>query len=330
MSRVGRATLWTLGGFLLVLVFAILLALRSLEGQLTPRCLDGVAPAPRAEFVRSVTVGANARRVTYDDGSECSVPLEPQRIVSSLPGITELICYLGAEERLVAVSPWCDHPASVKALRRVKVQPFDAEGILAVEPDLVIVDRRLHRQDLDRIRLRCPAVLLLETSRSLEHLAVSTKLLAAVLGTPDAQARADAFKRRLDDLVAHVHRAAPAEPPRVLVVAQWEPLYVLGRGSLIDDLLRTCGCVNVACDLEGDASGTFTEELVLARRPDWILTPREPLPVRLAKRWRNLPAVMHGHLADGSADDLVRAGPRILDGLERLARVLQGAREGAR
>ena len=48
------------------------------------------------------------------------------------------------------------------------------------------------------------------------------------------------------------------------------PLYVLGPGSLLDDMMRECGGVNVACDL-GRASGPFAEELVLARRPDWIL-----------------------------------------------------------
>jgi iron complex transport system substrate-binding protein len=331
VTRVGRATLWILGAFLVVTLLGVLLALSRLEEHAKRSCLDqGIAPEPQAGFVRQVVAGADARRIVYDDGTEVRVPLEPRRIVSSLPGITELICHLGGRERLVAVSPWCDHPPSVAGIRKVKVQPFDAEGILAAEPDLVVVDRRLHRQDLERIRLRCPAVLLLDTSRSLPHLAVSAQLLAAVLETPEAKRRADAFQDRLYGSAARIRAAAPETPPRVLVVAQWDPLYVLGRGSLIDDLLRVCGCVNVACDLEGDASGTFDEELVLARRPDWILTPREPMPDRIAQRWRNVPAVKQGRLTDGAADDLVRAGPRILDGLERLARVLRGAAGDAR
>jgi ABC-type Fe3+-hydroxamate transport system substrate-binding protein len=64
---------------------------------------------------------------------------------------------------------------------------------------------------------------------------------------------------------------------------------------------------------------------VLARRPDWILTPRKPMPERLRERWRNVPAVKRGQFVEASADDLVRAGPRLLDGLARLADTLLGA-----
>jgi ABC-type Fe3+-hydroxamate transport system substrate-binding protein len=263
--------------------------------------------------------------VEYDDGTRTVVPRAPGRIVSALPGITEMLVHLGALDRLVAVSSFCDHPAELRArdLPRVQVQPFGAEGVLAVRPDLLVVDRRLVRRDLQTIRRRVPAVLLLESSRSLRDLAASFDLLAQVLGTPEARERSSAWRVRLDALLARLADAAPPTPPRVLVVGQWDPLYVMARGSLLDDLLRACGCVNVACDLPGDASGTFSEELVLQRRPDWILVPREPLPERLARRWAGVPAVARGRLADGAADDLVRGGPRILDALGRLAAVLR-------
>jgi iron complex transport system substrate-binding protein len=268
--------------------------------------------------------------IRYGDGTTLEIEGEPQRIVSAAPGITEMIAFLGARDRLVAVSPWCDHPPSVRELPQISVLPFDPEAALAVRPDLLVVDRRLHRRDLDVIRRRVPAVLVLDTSRSLEHLTYAMQVLAVAVGGADAEPRAKAWRerkrlllRRIQGLEAGTGPARPA--PKVLVVGQWDPLYVLGTGSLIDDLVRLCGGRNVAFDLEGDASGVFSEELVLERRPDWILTPREPMPARIAERWRNLPAVKSKQIAPGHEDDLVRAGPRVLDGLERLARVLRGA-----
>lgn len=327
MTPSGRTTLWIAAAAgtagLLALLFVLLESLSSVAGG-GAACLEATRAVPRADFVQNVEVGPEEVRITYDDGVRLRVPRGPRRIVSGLPGITEMVAYLGGLAQLVAVTPYCDYPAEVTGLEQVSVLPFDAEAVLAARADLLIVDRRLHRRDLEVIRRRVPHVLLLETSRSLPHLAASLSLLAQVLGGEEAATRAAAWRARLDDLTAQLRATAPKAAPRALVVPQWEPLYVLGSGSLLDDVLRICGCANVACDLEGDASGTFPEELVLSRRPDWILWTRDPMPARLRERWRHLPAVTASQIVDASADDLVRAGPRILDGLERLGAVLRG------
>jgi len=329
----GRWTLWVAAaggtGLVLVLLFITLESISSLVDGGAAACLNAPAPPPRADFVRDVVVREERVHITYDDGVEVTLPRGPRRIVSSLPGITEMVAYLGGGERLVAVTQYCDFPPAVKGLPQVSVLPFDAEAVLAARADLLIVDRRLHRRDLEMIRRRVPNVLLLETSRSLPHLAASLSLLGKVLGGEQAARRVRGWQARLDKLLRSLQATPPRPAPRVLVVAQWEPLYVMGSGSLLDDLLRVCGCVNVACDLESDASGTYPEELVLARRPDWILWTRDAIPGRLAERWRHLPAVEDGRISDASSNDLVRAGPRILDGLERLGAVLRGEREPA-
>ena len=151
------------------------------------------------------------------------------------------------------------------------------------------------------------------------------ELLAAVLGTQEAVGGAARFGAGLE--LARI-AAAPepgAVPPRVLQIAETHPLYVLGPGSLLDDMLRECGAVNVACDL-GRPSGPFAEELVLTRRPDWILVLGGDLDASLLERWAALPAVVDGRVASGRADDLLRAGPRIPGALARLADVLHGRR----
>ncbi len=326
MSGVGRITMYTTGGLLLVIAGGVLLLVNALDRKLDPVCLAKVAPAPDGALHKPLGWYGDKMRVTYDDGLELDVPLAPQRIVSSLPGITEMLCYLGAEAQIVAVSKYCDYPASVKDKHKVTVQPFDAEGVLAQRADVLVADRRLHRRDLSVMRTRVRSILLLDTSRSLPHLASSMTLLAEMLNTGTARKRAAEFRLGAAGLVTRLSVDLPDPPTRVLVVGQWDPLYVLGNGSLIDDLLRVCGCVNVACDLKSDASGTFSEELVLARRPDAIVSLNGRIPDRLRKRWRNVPAVGGGHVLDGESDDLMRAGPRILEGLARLARDLRAAR----
>lgn len=315
-----------LAGLLLILAGGAWLLLDALERRVDPDGLRLVAPAPYSEFWQARGAADEALEIEYDDGLVLQVERNAKRIASAVPGITEMVAFLGRGERLVAVSEWCDFPPEVvQGVPQISVLPFNPEGFLAVRPDLLLVDRRLHSRDLDVIRRRIPNVLLLESSRSLGHLRASFELLHRVLGADEAGTeRYLAWQARAAALVPSIAARHEGTPPRVLVVGQWDPLYVLGSGALIDDLLRLCGCVNIAWDLKSDASGTFSEELVLARRPDWILTPGTPMPERLRERWRNLPAVKRGQLADGSTDDLARGGPRLLDGLARLADILLG------
>lgn len=280
-------------------------------------------------------------RVSYEDGVVLEVPRRPGRIVSTAPGITETVAYLGGLERLVGVTPWCNHPLGVERIAEVTVIPMNVEAVLALEPDLIVADRTLHRSSVDALRRRFEGrLLLLETSRSLAHYETSVALLAFVLhddsvATPPSSSRPIDRGRRLVGELASVRRriaraqsratsAGPRKPPlRVLIVAQWDPLYVEGPGTLMHDLIRICGCVNVACDLD-QASGTFSEELVLSRRPDVILYRDGPPPARLRARWGGIPAVRHARLGSVAADAFSRGGPRLVGALGTLHAALAG------
>jgi iron complex transport system substrate-binding protein len=305
-------------------VLAVLLGACGAESE--PACLRRPRAETRAEdvrWVRSVTLEGDVRRVVARDGSEAVLPARPQRIVSTLPGITETVAALGALDRLVAVSEHCDRPPAVRDLPAVSVMPMSLEGIARHRPDLILVDGTLLRQALPDLRSRFGVVVALE-SRTLAHVSETFRLLGEVLGDDEARERAATLRGALD---AAVRSAAPAtageRAPRVLLLGQSEPLYVLGPGALLDDMVRACGGVNVACDLHR-ASAPFAAELVRARRPDWILTTGGTLSDGLREQWASLPAVRDGRIADAGGDDVVRGGPRTAAALARLAAVLQG------
>lgn len=289
-------------------------------------CLDRVAPRPSGEFARlqfGDTEDGYARvEVRYPDGHVFSSIGPPRRIVCTLPGLTEIVAWLDGTERIVGVTPWCDHPVGIQDGRtQVSVMPLDLERLIALRPDLLLVDQTLLKGDMDVLARRFPRALLpLETSRSLAHLETSLEIVAAVLDTPQAAARLRTWKARRARLEGSVPTGKT--PPRVLIVSGWKPLNVIGAHGLMNDLLRACGAVNVACDLDLP-SGTFHEELVLERRPDFVLHRTGPPPDFVAKRWARLPAFVEGRVGDCESNDLARGGPRILDALERLRRVLR-------
>lgn len=285
-------------------------------------CLSRLRPAAEGRFAAVIQELPDSLLIEYDDGVELRVRSKPRTIVSALPGITEIIAYLGAVDRLIAVSPHCDTPPRVAQLRKINVQPLDIEALLDLRPDLVVLDRGMHGRAIADARRQLGNVLVLDTSRSLAHLRTSVHLLARVLDEPEATKRAKEWIRSLQDLESDLATKRLVPAPRVLIVAQWDPVYVMGPDSLLDDMMRACGFINVACDLMAGDSGPFSEELILERKPDWILMPVADMPERLRERWANVPAVAQDHFVDASTDDVVRGGPRILEGLASLAREL--------
>lgn len=248
----------------------------------------------------------------------------PQRIVTLAPGLTEIVAYLDGVERLVGVSKWCDHPAAVADVAKVAVMPLDYEGIVALRPDLVVADHTLHKSALEQLGRRFGSELLvLETSRSLVDLCESIDIAGARIGTEAARDASMAFRDAYSTAVRGWEAPARERPLRVLVVSEWEPFNVVGPFGLMHDMLRLAGCVNVACDTNMP-SGPFSAELVLERRPDVILHRSGPPPERMRTRWRGVPAIDGGRLANCESDDLMRGGPRILDALARLRAVLHG------
>jgi iron complex transport system substrate-binding protein len=302
--------------------FALLLALAACGERAGSACIERVAAAPDGAWARSVDRTEAGTRVVLLDGTAVDLPAHPQRIVSTLPSLTELVAHLAGPGALVGVSPWCDWPPEVRALPKVAVLPVDVETLKGLAPDLVLCDGTFHASSLPLLRRHFPNALPVE-SRSLPHLLATVDALAHVLGTADARARAAALRTDLEAAVRDAATATRTPPVRVLLVGQPDPLHVLGPGSLLDDLLRVCGCANLACDL-GRASGPFSVEVVLARQPDWILTTGDPLTADLRRRWGGLPAVASGRVASANADDLLRAGPRTPAALRRLASVLRG------
>ncbi|MFM8979502.1 MAG: ABC transporter substrate-binding protein [Planctomycetia bacterium] len=329
MRRLARALARCLGLGALALLAACGAPEAGPAGQDGSRAADGSAHLPYARL----EVQAGRRSVRFDDGTRCVLPAATRRIASTLPNLTELVAHLGGVERLVGVSPHCNFPPGLERLPRVSVMPLDLEGLRALAPDLVLCDRVFHAASLEALgRAGVPWLAL--QSRSLDDLEDTVQLLGAVLEEePAAQAarapaespaaRAAALVARLRAARERVRPPAGAVGPAVLVVGQADPLHVLGPGSLLDDMLRACGARNVAADL-GRPSGPFSEEALLARAPGWILTTWGALPEAQRQRWARVPALAQGHVAEAVADDLLRAGPRTPQALERLGEVLAG------
>ena len=118
--------------------------------------------------------------------------------------------------------------------------------------------------------------------------------------------------------------------PKVLFVLADEPLITCGKGTFIDEIISAAGGTNVFGDV-ADSWPKVSDEQVLARDADVILCVEHVggdgtiVPGRLKMRpgWDKLSAVKSGKVYAVDADLLTRPGPRLVDGLEAVEKLLR-------
>ncbi|HET6372904.1 MAG TPA: cobalamin-binding protein [Candidatus Polarisedimenticolia bacterium] len=264
----------------------------------------------------------HGRRLADGTGRMVSVPERPLRIVSLAPSVTEILFAVGAGDRVVGVTDFCDTPPEATSLPRIggMINP-DLERIVGLRPDLVVASTTgNYRDDAERIeRLGIPVFSL--------HTPTISSILSAIeqagdlAGTRDRAARlVTDLRRRLDRVVA----GAAVRRPRTLFVIEPDPLIVPGRETFLGEALIMAGADLVTADA-GSAWAQYDLEKVLALGPEVILTTpaNAPWAERLPglSKWSKLPAVVGGRVFVVS-DSIQHPGPALVDGIEEVARIL--------
>jgi iron complex transport system substrate-binding protein len=314
--------------FLLLPALAVFVAACATPGDGSPSASVRPTASPPAPSAAAFPVV-----VTDDDGRELTIDAEPQRIVSLAPSNTEIVCALDACDRLVGVTDFDDYPPEVADVEDVVIAAtVDVELVVAAEPDLVLAagNELTPAAVIEQLEALGLPVLVLYPE-TLDEVYADIETIGMALGrepeagelVADMQARVDAVAAAIDG----------AERPLTLyeVFHAEGTTYTAGEGSFLASLLELAG----ATPLTGDAQGVIAAEDLVAADPELILlgtasydgTLAEPAAaletVRSRAGWAELRAVRDGAVVP-YLDDIVttRPGPRIVDGLEALARAI--------
>ena len=287
------------------------------------------APARRGGLVLGLLLAsagwAEAGPVRDMVGRAVSVPERPARVISLAPSLTETIFALGAAERLIGVTRYCDFPDEARAKARVGgVADPNFEVILSLRPDLVLATTEGNRLEdvraLERLEIPVYVVRPLDFASVLD----SIGRVGELLGRRDAARQLVAEMRRGAAAVAQALEGAARR--RVLYVLWGRPLIVPGRDTLITDLIGRAGGDSVSAG-EPLAYPRFSVEEAVARQPDLVVVAQHAT-ASLAgglRAWPQLgllPAVREGRVYRIDGDLTHRPGPRILEGLRTLARLI--------
>lgn len=256
----------------------------------------------------------------------------PQRIISLVPALTEMLYAIGAGPQVIAVSSYDEFPPEVKALPRVgALLDPDTERIIALKPDLVVTYGS--QVDLQAQMKRAGLATFDYRHGGLAHILVTIAQLGARTGHA---AGAGQVVRTIEARLAAVRaRVAGKRRPKTLLVFSREPktlrnMYVSGGRGFLHDMLEIAGGDNVFTGI-GRESVQVSTETILAQAPEVIIELRpedipegQPMRNELAS-WAPLasvPAVRNRRVHFIAGHAVTVPGPRIAESVERMARAL--------
>lgn len=261
------------------------------------------------------------REVMDEAGKRVRVPLHPQRVVTLAPNLTEIVYAIGAGERLVGNTTFCDYPAEAKQVTKVgdTLQP-NIERIIALRPEVIFVSTASQLETFTKQLNERGIAVFVTDPHDLEGVFRSIKTLGELLGQ---EVQAEKLVSDLRARAAAVEEATKArQPVTVFYQVSPSPLWTAGRKSWITDLIRRAGGKSVTGEVEGEWM-RYSDEAALASRPEAIImTTSSDEKLEVAAALQKSPAVVNKRVYGINGDYLSRPGPRLVEGLEQIARVL--------
>lgn len=214
--------------------------------------------------------------VTDATGNKISFTEKPKRIISMNVSFDEILLGLVDSKRIAALSYMADDTGICSAGDAVKavvgrVQGSNLEGVLAYQPDLVLVPI-YDSNTINGLRSAGLRVYVLDLPNDLAGIYTLMQQIGDVVGEPQAgKAMADKLQGELEAVRQKVDSKVPEDKRlKVLALSFTGPLGMKGTFS---DLCYYAGVKNALAGIDVPYQGNLSEEKMLELNPDMIITP---------------------------------------------------------
>jgi iron complex transport system substrate-binding protein len=255
----------------------------------------------------------------------------PQRIVSLTAGNSEMLAAIGVSARIVAVDSTTNYPAELGGKPKVSdpaTGAINVEQVVALKPDLVLSWNHFSG-DADQKLMQAGVTVVDLPGADLSGTLTEIRLVGQLTHEEKAaNALVDGLQKRIDAVKSKV---ASATPVSVYMEVGYTPAppYAFGAGSFGDEVIKLAGGTNIfGTETSGGGYPAVSDERIIAANPAVIILTEDPSyggdPQAVGKRsgWAGLAAVKNGKVYAISPDPIQRPGPRLVDALEQVAKLL--------
>jgi iron complex transport system substrate-binding protein len=263
-------------------------------------------------------------------GREISLGGPAQRVVSLAPSNTEILFAIGAGDQVVGRDQLSDYPEAAKSVTDIgpAFEALNTELIVSLQPDLVLAAEINAPEQVKQLEDLGLTVYYLKNPLTLEDMYDNLETVAQLTGHEDeAASLIESLKSRVavvDEKIAPIS----SRPGVFYELDATDPAkpFTAGKGTFITQLIDRAGAYNIASNL--DRYPQMSLEQVVAADPAFIILGDARYgvtPESIAQRpgWENLSAVKNGQVLPFNDDLVSRPGPRLVDALEELAKLLR-------
>jgi len=276
-------------------------------------------------------------------GGSVTITRKPQRIVSLAPNVTEILFAVGAGDRVVGVTRFCNYPPEAKRLPKVGgYTDISVEAVVALSPDLVVVSRGNPKPTLAALSRQGLTILAAINTESLDEV---ERAILRIGRATDNEEQARQVCETMQKTLASVQKTVSDVNPRrrVYFGSLAAPYMAAGPSSFIGECIAAAGGDNVAQGIRG-AWPTLSIETIIARDPEVVIEGfhadaagghRDELLKRLRGDpvWSKIAAVREDRVFIMNDDMVHRPGPRLAEAVADMARLFYPERfptDGAR
>lgn len=263
--------------------------------------------------------------ITDDAGRAVTIKTAPKRVISLAPSNTEILYALDLGDMVVGVDSYSDYPPQARQKEQVGGYSTPSlEKVVALAPDLILATQIHSAAVVPALEQRGLTVVVL-APKQIEGVLDNIRLIGRITGhTTKAAEVATALGQRIERVTAKTQGA-----PRLRVFFELSPeLSTVGPGTFIDDLVAKAGGENIAADAT-TSWPRLSQEVVILRNPEVIVlgemgseAAMQPESVKARPAWQGVRAVKEDRVYRLNPDLIHRPGPRVIDGLEQMAKAI--------
>ncbi|AKB85873.1 cobalamin-binding protein [Methanococcoides methylutens] len=207
--------------------------------------------------------------ITDASGTTVTIEKEPERIVSLMPSITEIVFTVGAGDKVVGGTEDDYYPPEAQNLTKVgRYTTINYETVAHLEPDLVLIDEANGEETIKRLEeLGIQTVMI--NPQTMDEIMDSILLVGTITNNEDnAQEIVDGMKLTIREITDSASEIPDNERPRVLYIVWDDPIYAAGKDTYPSDLISMAGGQNI---IEASGWPTINLESVVSADPEIII-----------------------------------------------------------
>ncbi|SVC44711.1 uncharacterized protein METZ01_LOCUS297565 [marine metagenome] len=291
-------------------------------------CLDGLD----AGIVRAADFPVTLTDAT---GKHITMKQAPERIVSMIPSNTEILFALGLNASIVGVTDYCDFPKEAKRKPKIgDLMTFSLERIIGAKPDLVLATKE-NPGEVIRGLIELGITVFVLNPQTVTGVFEATTTVGRLTGrNSEADVLVNDFQYRLKQVSERLDTIPDDKRVSIFIgnpkfPSQWSP----GPGTFTSDIIAHAGGRNIAGDITSGTWGVYSLEQIVSKDPNVILATSDGNHMETVAReilsaaagmagWRDLSAIKRKRVYVVTGDWIMRPGPRVILGVEQVARML--------